>query len=182
MGIRNKIVGGGIVLASASLLGFLGQWEGDRRVVYPDRLAGNLPTVCKGITKHTSPYPVVLGDYWSEAKCTEVESKVIGKDQLRLADCIRNQDVTQNTFDALSSHGHNFGTGATCASRAVGLINAGRIADGCNALAHKPDGSPVWSYIDSGKRDAKGRVIYKFVQGLYNRRLAERKLCLSGIS
>lgn len=174
MSIKHKIVGGSIVLASASLLSFLGTWEGQRNTVYPDRLAGNLPTVCKGITKHTSPYPVVLGDYWSDAKCEEVERMVVSKGQLRLADCIKNDKITQNTFDALSSHGHNFGNGATCASRSVGLINAGRIAEGCNALAHAPDGSPVWSYVKKGGK-------YVFVQGLYNRRLDERKLCLTGL-
>lgn len=183
MSIRNKVAAGSIALASAGLLAFLGTWEGNgQNTVYPDRLARNLPTVCKGITRHTSPYPVVLGDYWSDTKCEEVERQVVSKGQLRLADCITNQGVTQNTFDALSSHGHNFGEASTCASRAVGLINRGDIKAGCNALAHAPDGSPVWSYVDSGKRDAKGRVIYKFVQGLYNRRLAERELCLSGLN
>ena len=38
---------------------------------------------------------------------------VISKGQLQLADCITNQDVGQNTFDALSSHGHNFGNPST---------------------------------------------------------------------
>jgi len=175
MSIRNKIAAGSIALASAGLIAFIGKWEGHENTVYPDKLAGHLPTVCKGITKHTSPYPVILGDYWSDAKCEEVERLVISKGQLRLADCITNQDVTQNVFDALSSHAHNVGTPSTCASRALGLINAGRMRDGCNALAHGPDGKPVWSYT----RQPNGS--YKFVQGLYNRRLDEVKLCLSGL-
>jgi len=33
-------------------------------VVYADKLAGGLPTVCKGITKWASPYPVVVGERW----------------------------------------------------------------------------------------------------------------------
>lgn len=44
------------------------------------------------------------------------------------------------------------------------------VAESCNALAHGPDGKPVWSYADG-----------KFVRGLYNRHLAERALCLSGL-
>jgi len=173
MNLRTKIATGAIALVSASLLGFLGQWEGEgQNVVYADQLARGLPTVCKGITRHTSPYPVVIGDYWSDARCDQVEQLVIENNQLQLADCITNQHVGQNTFDALSSHAHNFGVPTTCASRAVGLINAGRIADGCQALAWAPDGkTPVWAFVT----DAQGGK--QFVRGLHARRLAEASLC-----
>lgn len=174
MSLRGRIQAGALALASAPLVVFLGTWEGNgQNTVYADKLAGGLPTVCKGITRHTSPYPVLVGDYWSPDRCAEVEQLVISKGQLQLADCITNQDVDQNTFDALSSHAHNVGTPSTCASRAVGLINAGRIADGCRALAWAPDGrTPVWSFVT----DAQGRK--RFIQGLHNRRLAEMELCL----
>lgn len=173
MNMRVKIATGAIVLASASLLSFLGKWEGDgQNVVYPDKLARGLPTVCKGITRHTSPYLVVVGDYWSEARCAEVEQMVVEKGQLALADCLTNQKIGQNTFDALSSHGHNFGEPSTCASRTVGLINSGRIADGCKAIAWASDGkTPVWAYVT----DAQGRK--QFVRGLHARRVAEAELC-----
>jgi GH24 family phage-related lysozyme (muramidase) len=173
MNLRTKIATGAIALASASLLGFLGQWEGEgQNVVYADKLARGLPTVCKGITHHTSPYPVVIGDFWSDARCDQVEQLVIENNQLQLADCITNQQVGQNTFDALSSHAHNFGVPTTCASRAVGLINAGRIAEGCQAMAWAPDGkTPVWAFVT----DAQGRK--QFVRGLHARRLAEASLC-----
>lgn len=173
MNLRTRIATGAIALVSASLIGFLGQWEGEgQNVVYPDQLARGLPTVCKGITHHTSPYPVVIGDFWSDARCDEVEQLVIENNQLQLADCITNQQVGQNTFDALSSHAHNFGVPTTCASRAVGLINAGRIADGCQAMAWAPDGkTPVWAFVT----DAQGRK--QFVRGLHARRLAEASLC-----
>ncbi|MCQ6256926.1 lysozyme [Pseudomonas sp. Q11] len=174
MSLRGKIQAGALALASAPLVIFLGTWEGNgQNTVYADKLAGGLPTVCKGITRHTSPFPVVVGDYWSPDRCAEVEQLVISKGQLQLADCITNQEVGQNTFDALSSHSHNFGTPSTCASRAVGLINTGRIAEGCRALAWAPDGrTPVWSFVS----DAQGRK--RFIQGLHNRRLAEMELCL----
>ena len=173
MNMRVKIATGAIVLASASLLSFLGKWEGDgQNVVYPDKLARGLPTVCKGITRHTSPYPVVVGDYWSQARCAEVEQLVVEKGQLALADCLTNPKIGQNTFDALSSHGHNFGVPSTCASRAVGLINSGRIADGCKAIAWASDGkTPVWAFVT----DAQGRK--QFVRGLHARRVAEAELC-----
>ncbi len=177
MSLRGKIAVGGITLASASLMAFLGLWEGEgQNVVYPDRLAGGLPTVCKGITKHTSPDPVIVGDYWSEERCAEVEQMVTEKTQLKLADCISNQAVEQKTFDALTSHAHNVGVPSTCASRAVGLINRGNIAAGCRAIAWANDGkTPVWSYVTQGSKKV-------FVQGLHNRRLDEMKMCLEGLN
>lgn len=177
MSLRGRIQAGLIALASAPLVFFLGTWEGNgHNTVYADKLAGGLPTVCKGITRFTSPYPVVVGDYWSPAKCAEVEQLVIRKTQLELAKCITNPNVGQNPFDALTSHGHNFGVTSTCASRAVALINAGRIAEGCNALAWAPDGkTPVWAFVT----DAKGQK--RFVPGLHNRRLAESRLCAEGL-
>jgi GH24 family phage-related lysozyme (muramidase) len=177
MSLRGRIMAGAIALASTPLVIFLGTWEGNgQNTVYADKLAGGLPTVCKGITRFTSSYPVVVGDYWSSAKCAEVEQLVIRKTQLQLAECITNPNVGQTTFDALTSHGHNFGVTSTCASRAVALINAGRIAEGCKALAWAPDGkTPVWAFVT----DAKGQK--RFVPGLHNRRLAESRLCAEGL-
>lgn len=174
MSLRGRITAGLIALVSAPLVIFLGTWEGNgQNTVYADKLAGGLPTVCKGITRFTSPYPVVVGEYWSPAKCAEVEQLVIRKTQLQLAECITNPNVGQNTFDALTSHGHNFGVSSTCASRAVALINTGHIAEGCKALAWAPDGkTPVWAFVT----DAKGQK--RFVPGLHNRRLAEVGVCL----
>lgn len=173
MSLRGKIAAGAIALCSSGLFVFLGTWEGrGQNVVNADKLARGLPTVCKGITRHTSPYPVVIGDYWSDARCDQVEQLVIEKGQLALADCLTNEAIGQNTFDALSSHGHNVGVPSTCASRAVGLINAGHIAEGCKALAWAADGkTPVWAYVTDGQ----GRK--QFIRGLHARRVAEAELC-----
>lgn len=172
MNPRQTVVRFGVplVLASAGLMGFLHQWEDGgktQHVVYADKLAKSLPTACGGITKHTSPVPVVVGEYWSDEKCAEVSRWVTERGQLNLLNCVRTK-IGQNTFDALSSHAHNFGVPSTCASRALELINRGQLAPGCDALAHAPDGkTPVWSYAGG-----------KFYRGLYNRRIAERALCL----
>lgn len=160
-----------LVLASAGLMGLLGKWEPaheDPGKVYIDTLSrSKVLTVCKGITPAVSPYPLVLGDYWSNEKCAEVEQLATEKTQLRLLNCFR-VAISQGTFDAFSSHAHNFGVAATCASRAVELVNRGQLSAGCDAIAHAPDGkTPVWSYADG-----------KFYRGLYNRRLDERSLCL----
>ena len=175
MSLRTRIVTGtiAVVLGSGTLMGFLGDWEGKgQNVVYSDPLAQGLPTVCAGITKHTSPYPVAVGDYWSDELCAEVEKRVVTKGQLALADCITNPNIRQGTFDALYSHGHNVGVPSTCASRALVLINAGRIAEGCRALAYGPNGRPVWAYV-TGADGTK-----QFVPGLHKRRIAEMELCL----
>lgn len=164
-----------LTLGSAGLMMFLSRWEGHENRVYADKLANNIPTVCKGITRHVSPYPVVLGDWWSDERCAEVERMVTERTQLKLLDCFKVR-INQSQFDAFTSHAHNFGVGATCASRAMGLTNAGRAVDGCNALSHAPDGRPVWSYV----QDSSGRSV--FVRGLYNRRKAETALCLKGFS
>lgn len=175
MSLRARIATGalGLVVGSAGLMGFLGKWEGEgQNTVYADRLARGLPTVCAGITKHTSPYPVVVGDYWSDERCAEVERLVVTKGQLALADCIKNPAISQDTFDALYSHGHNNGVPSTCASRAMSLINAGKIAEGCRALAFGPDGRPVWAYV------TRADGTKQFVPGLHKRRIAEMELCL----
>lgn len=177
MNLRQKIATGAIALCSSTLVVFLSTWEGEgQNTVYADKLARDLPTVCMGITRYTSPYPVVVGDYWSDARCKEVEQLVIAKAQLQLADCITNPQVSQNTFDALSSHSHNLGVPSTCASRAVGLINSGQIVAGCDALAWAADGkTPVWAYVTNGQGEKE------FVRGLHRRRLAEAKLCKAGL-
>lgn len=166
-GILALLVSGAIATASPFLLDFLERWEGRSYVVYADKLAGNLPTVCKGITKWTSPYPVIVGERWSKEKCDEVERFIVESTQKKLAECITNKNISQNVFDALSSHAHNVGVYATCNSRAVRLINKGEVVAGCNALAYSPNGKPAWAYAGG-----------KFIKGLHNRRLAERELCL----
>lgn len=161
-----------LVLASAAYLGFVNKWEADKQQatkVYADRLARGEPTVCDGITNAVSPYPVIVGDTWTPERCAEVNRMVAEKTQLKLLDCVKTR-IGQNTFDALSSHAHNVGVGNTCASRALGLINAGRLSEGCRALAFTPAGEPNWSYVTEGGQK-------KFVQGLFNRRKDEAQLC-----
>lgn len=152
-----------------------------KNVVYADALAAGLPTACLGLTRGASPVPVVLGDYWSDEQCMAVGSQVLAKGQAKVLDCIK-VPVTQPVLDAFSSHGHNNGEPSTCASRAMGLLNARRYEEACNALAHAPSGTPVWSYTKTGGRNAKGEWEYRFVQGLYNRRLKERADCLQGVA
>lgn len=167
-----------LTLASAGLLGFLNRWEGDDTTVYADKLAGNLPTACGGVTKHTSPYPVIVGDVWSRERCDEVISMVTEKTQLKLLDCFKVR-INQGQFDAFSSHAHNFGVASTCASRAMGLTNAGRPLEGCDALSRTPSGEPNWSFVTVLVNGVEQK---KFVRGLHARRLAETEMCKRGFT
>ena len=163
--------GGALTLASVGLVVMLTRWEPakDAGLVYADRLADGLPTVCNGITRHVSPYPVVVGERWTPSKCALAEEHAIAQTQMRLLPCFKVQ-ISQGQFDAFSSFAWNVGFSAACNSRAMALTNAGQPAQGCDALAHRPDGEPAWSY-------AAGRYVF----GLYKRRLDERRLCLSGL-
>ena len=161
-----KVAGAVLIAGSASLTAFLGMWEGTDRKVYADKLARDIPTGCYGVTNAVSPVPVVVGDVWSQEGCERVLAVVTEKKQLSLAQCFR-RPPSQNTFDAFSSFAHNVGISAACGSKAMGWINAGRLEEGCRALAYRPDGTPNWSFANG-----------KFVQGLHNRRIAEMRLCL----
>lgn len=181
-----------LVLGGAGYVAYISGYEdgparrdgtpGFKNVVYADQLAGGLPTACLGLTKHASPVPVVLGDYWSDAQCQAVGSQVLATGQAQVLGCIK-VPVTQPVLDAFSSHGHNHGEPSTCASRAMGLLNARKYEAACDALAHGPDGkTPVWSYVKMGRKNTQGAWEYRFVQGLYNRRLKERSDCLAGVA
>lgn len=165
------IASGALTLLSPDLQKMLSRWEGDgQNVVYPDRLANGLPTVCRGLTKHTAPEPLVVGDYWSPQKCEEIERIVVERGQIDLAACLP-ATIKQKPFDAVSDMGHHFGNPRTCASRAVGLMWEGRWQEACEAFAHAPNGRPVWSYV--------GTTLYR---GLYDRAKARRSLCLAGLN
>lgn len=167
--------GGVLVLASAALIAFIGDWEDKRKpdgstdtVVYADRLAKGLPTVgCYGITKHVTGEPVIVGDVWSHERCERVLGEALQNPQYGILNCISYKGLTQNQFDAFSSFAWNVGVTAACGSRAAGLMDEGRVVEACNAISRTPAGKPNWSN--------SGGV---FVQGLYNRRLAETKMCL----
>lgn len=67
---KAKIAGGSVVLVLVDLLTFLGLWERNNQyIVYSDKLAGGLPTVCRGLTRHVTKTPIIVGETWSAEKC-----------------------------------------------------------------------------------------------------------------
>ncbi|HCC80365.1 MAG: putative endolysin [Prokaryotic dsDNA virus sp.] len=169
----NRFKVGGLTLGSSVLVAFLALWEGggqDGMTVYADKLAGGLPTACYGITKHVTDEPVIVGEYWSKEKCDRVMSVAVTKVQLELLNCLTHEPP-QGVFDAVSSLAWNVGAPKACKSQSVRHINRGDYLNGCRLLANTFSGKPNWSYASGN-----------FIQGLYNRRQAERdNLCLAGL-
>lgn len=172
---RGQKVGGTIVVAGAalaaatpSLLEFLGQWEGEAQyVVYADKLANGIPTVCKGLTRHITTTPIIVGQRWTPEQCEAEERAAVVKVQRQIAPCFK-LPPPQTVFDMATSHAWNFGASATCGSSAMRAWNSGDWGLGCQRISRGDDGRLVWVY-------AAG----KFVRGLANRRAAETARCLS---
>lgn len=169
-----RTAGGAILIAaSAGLMAFLGTWEGKNEyTVYADKLAGGIPTVCKGLTHHVTTTPIIVGEKWTPEKCYQEEQAAVFKVQTQLAKCFTRSDVPQQVFDMASSHAWNNGAANTCSSLAVKAFNDGDWGLGCRRLSMSDAGRPVWSFV----RQPDGSM--KFVQGLANRRSAETENCI----
>ena len=81
---------GSLILASAAVVGgkgLLDRWEPAKGspdahlVVYADKLAQGLPTVCNGITKHVATIPGVVGEKWTQEMCNQQEEQEKGEIQ-----------------------------------------------------------------------------------------------------
>lgn len=175
----NKLKGS-LILGSASLMLFLGMWEGDAQyTVYADKLAQGIPTVCKGITRHVTNTPIIVGEVWSKEKCELEERVAVEKVQLRLMECFAILPP-QSVFDMATSHAWNNGVANTCGSAAMRSWQKGDWALGCRRMAVSDLGKPVWSYVRTGRKLPNGKPEFKFVQGLANRRQAEAARCYPG--
>ena len=183
MNIRRHFphLGGSLVLASAALYGFLGTWEGKAQyTVYADKLASGLPTVCRGLTRHVTTTPIIVGQRWSAEQCEREELAALQRVQTALAMCFKVLPP-QHVFDAASSHAWNFGHPSTCTSLAMQAFNQGKWDLGCKRLSMSDAGRPVWSFT-SHVDPKTGTKVYTFIQGLANRRQAETSFCLKGVA
>lgn len=175
------IVVAGAVLTAGSpfLMAFLSKWESGAKpvlVVYADKLAGGLPTVCKGLTRHVTRTPIIVGERWTEEKCEAEESAAVIRVQLQLAHCFK-RPPAQMVWDMATSHAWNNGSPNTCSSGAMRAWNAGDWVRGCQRLARGDDGTMVWSYVRTGRLLPNGKPEMRFVQGLANRRADEAATC-----
>jgi lysozyme len=170
------VAGATLVAGSPYLMGFLQKWESGKSrvlVVYPDKLAGGLPTVCNGLTRHVTSTPIVVNERWTDAKCEAEERAAVIAVQQRLAPCFK-QPPSQMVFDMATSHAWNLGASATCGSGAMQAWNRGQWALGCQRIARGDEGTLVWSYTC---KTVAGKRQCTFVQGLANRRADEAETC-----
>lgn len=168
--VKGTRIVAGLVLAGGGLLTAMNTWEGDGSVVYADKLAGGLPTVCAG---HTD-WSLRVGTPYTKEECARIDGANAEKYGMAIIRCTGHGTeggprLNQNQFDALTLFAINVGATGACSSRAARLMKQSRADEACDAIAHGPDGTPVWSYVGGGTR---------FVRGLYNRRLFERDWCL----
>ena len=169
-------LGTALIFASPTLRDFLQKWESGRErvlVVYADKLAGNLPTVCDGLTRHVTKTPIIVGERWTDEKCEREEKAALMRVQASLVKCFK-VAPPQSVFDMASSHAWNNGAPNTCGSVAMQTWNAGRFEEGCRRLARSVSGKPVWS---STCKVVNGKRVCTYVQGLQNRRLDEDATC-----
>lgn len=141
----------------------LEQVEGNVLHVYSDRLASNVPTYCAGRTDWQAP----VGAKLTSDQCAEVNKATLLEYGYAVLGCTTWAHLTPTRLVGLVIFAINVGKAGACGSQAVKQINVGNVEAGCNLIATRPDGRPNWSYADG---------IY--VQGMQNRRLAERDLCL----
>ena len=158
------------VLAAAltSPLAFttLERWEGNILQVYADNLADGLPTFCAGRTDPAAK----IGARLTSDQCQEVNKGTLIEYGAAVLECTNWDHLNVDRLIGLTVFAINVGKRGACGSQSFKAINAGRTREGCNLISRKPDGSPNWS-------NAGGR----YVQGLQNRRQAERALCRKGL-
>ena len=172
-------LGGFITLLAPQLVNHLEQWESGKErvlVVYADKLANNIPTVCNGLTRHVTRTPIIVGERWTEEKCVNEEAAALERVQRSVLACFT-RIPPPSVFNMASSHAWNFGAAATCGSGAMRAWNQGQWAYGCERISRDNQGRPVWSstsHIDP----RTGKKVYTYVRGLANRRGDETRKCL----
>jgi lysozyme len=135
-------------------------WEGYLPVAIHDRIdPPGIYTVCNGITNYDIP-GLKPGMKFTKEECAELLRKHIPRYTVPIDKCVK-VPIADTTRAALYSAAYNLGAGTVCKSSIVRKINAGDLQGGCDALL---------LYV---------RANGKYLQGLMNRRKAERRLCLS---
>lgn len=155
---RLKRAGVGLTVAGTLAVATIGAYEGLRLASYRDVIG--VWTVCYGETRGVKP-----GMRFTKAQCDTKLVDGLADFEAGMRRCLTNPDaIPDKPYVAFLSLAYNVGTGAFCKSTVARRANAGDLRGACDALL--------------AFNKAGGRV----VQGLVNRRQAERKLCLAGLS
>lgn len=150
----------GAIALSAAGLGFIAGKEGKENAPYQD-IAG-IWTVCYGSTGAH----VVPGGVRTDEECMTLLRKDAQRFEAAVNRCTP-APKNQNQYDAMVSFSFNIGENAYCNSTFARKFNAGDVAGAAEEF-------PRWSYAT-----VQGQRVR--VQGLLNRRVAERALFLTPV-
>lgn len=154
---RLKKAGVGLTAAGALAVAFVGGWEGMRLKAYRDIVG--IPTVCFGETRG-----VKMGDQYTAEQCRAMLGDGLAEFEAGIRRCLVAPDkIPDKPYVAFVSLSYNIGQKAFCGSTVARRANSGDLRGACEAIV-------AWN-------KAGGRV----VQGLVNRRAAERAMCLEGL-
>ena len=154
-----RIAVAALSMSAAAFVGLVAH-EGYRDKAYIP-VPGDVPTLGHGSTTHADGRPVKLGDTTTPTKALARTMMDVDKFEGGLRQCVR-VPLYQHEYDSLVQFAYNIGPDALCKSTLMRKLNAGDYAGACNEMTK-------WVYAGGRK-----------VQGLVNRREAERKLCLGG--
>lgn len=158
--MRGKLAAATVAAVVALALPMVKLWEGRSLVAYRD-IAG-IPTICDGETRG-----VEMGDTATAEECDRMTAAAVREFERAIRPCLP-ADLPTETRAAFVVTAYNIGAAAFCASSMSRRALAGDLRGACDALM-------MWT-----KARVNGRL--QEVRGLVNRRTAERKLCLAGLS
>lgn len=133
-------------------------FEGLRTSAYFD--VGGVPTACFGETAG-----IKIGDKFTAEQCREMLSNRIVEDFGPAVDRCVGHELPPHRKASYTSLTYNIGVGAFCGSSVVRHEKAGNVQAACDAML-------LWNKVRIA-----GVLVYS--PGLNNRRVEERKLCLS---
>ena len=145
-----KTKAGWLAIAAVSVAAY----EGLELFAYPD--VGGVPTICYGETQG-----VTLGQVATKAECDTRLSARLVEFNAGVNSCV-SATLPDHRRAAFVSLAYNIGLASFCKSTVVRRINAGDVVGSCEAIM-------MWNKV-------KG-VTW---QGLTNRRMKERDMCLVG--
>lgn len=174
-GPRTKAAGVGVTAAGAALLiavPFIVDLEGESLKSYQDVVG--VWTVCSGETEGVTP-----GEIRTSEACRELTASRVGQFMSKVDAAIK-PEIHPKTLAAATSFAYNVGIGGFLSSQALKNFNSGDLGAACKAMM-KWNGLTVKGV----KYDCNQPVNIQRIngcRGLVNRRKAEVKLCLEGVS
>lgn len=157
MASRLRKAGIGLTAAGGLAIALVGGWEGLKLTSYRDVIG--VWTACYGETRGIKP-----GMRFTKAQCDTMLIDGLEDFEAGMRACLTRPDaIPEKPYVTFLSLAYNVGTGTFCQSSVAKKANAGDLRGACDALM---------LYVNAGGRR---------IQGLVNRRAAERKLCLEGV-